>query len=209
MSPRESRRSIPEMRPLVFTWPYAIVFWAIYVWAFVPEFAIVSRARRTVAENKSKDAGSLQLILRATSAALLLSFPLAFIRSTSFSTASLFPMFVTGTALLVAGSLLRRHCWNKLGEHFTGDVQARADQPVITSGAYRWVRHPSYSGAMLMFTGIGVALANCASLAILVLTSIIAYSYRVKVEEAALLQTVGEPYVLYMKTRKRFVPFVY
>jgi len=196
------------MRPLVFAWPYAVVFWAIYVWAFAPEFAIVARARRTVGENKSKDAGSLQVILRTTSMALLLSFPLAFVRSMSFPEASIRPMFVVGTSLLVAGSLLRRHCWKTLGEHFTGDVQARDDQPVITRGAYRWVRHPSYSGAMLMFSGIGLALANWASLAILVVTSIIAYSYRVRVEEAALVQTLGEPYLAYMKTRKRFVPFI-
>lgn len=197
------------MRPLVFTWPYALVFWAIYVWAFAPEFAIVSRARRTVTENKSKDAGSLQVILRATSMALLLSFPLAFVRSLSFPAASIRPMFVVGTSLLVAGSLLRRHCWKMLGEHFTGDVQARDDQPVITRGAYRWVRHPSYTGAMLMFFGIGIALANWASLAILGVTSFVAYSYRVRVEERALVQTLGEPYVAYMKTRKRFVPFVF
>lgn len=196
------------MRPLVFAWPYAIVFWAIYVWAFAPEFAIVSRARRTVAENRSKDAGSLQLILLGMWMALFLSFPLAFVRSLRFPEASSLPVFGVGTALLVAGSLLRRHCWRTLGEHFTGDVQARTDQPVITRGAYRWVRHPSYSGGILMFTGIGLALANWASLAILVLISIIVYSYRVRVEETALLQTLGEPYVAYMKTRKRFVPFV-
>jgi len=196
------------MRPLVFVWPYALLFWVVYGWAFYPEFAIVSRAQRTVAENKAKDAGSLQFILMGMWVGLLLSFPLAFVHSLRFPGAWNPPAFWIGTALLVAGSLLRRHCFKTLGEHFTGDVQAKADQPVITRGAYRWVRHPAYTGGIVMFAGIGVALASWASSVVLLLTAILVYAYRVRVEERALVQTLGEPYVAYMKTHKRFVPFV-
>ncbi|MCU1246812.1 MAG: isoprenylcysteine carboxylmethyltransferase family protein [Acidobacteria bacterium] len=196
------------MRPLIFVWPYALLFWAVYVWVFAPEFALVSRAQRTVAENKAKDAGSLQLILIGMQVALLLSFPLAFVRSLRFPASWSLAAFWLGTGLLLAGSLLRRHCWKTLGEHFTGDVQAKAGQPVITRGAYRWVRHPSYTGGILMLAGIGVALASWGSFAILVVAAIVVYGYRVRVEERALVQTIGEPYVAYMKTHKRFVPFV-
>jgi protein-S-isoprenylcysteine O-methyltransferase Ste14 len=196
------------MRSLVFVWPYAIAFWLIYIWAFTPEFAIVSRARRTVVENRAKDSGSLALILIATSLMLLLSFPLSFVTSLRFPAAANLPAFVIGTLVLVAGSLLRRHCWRVLGQYFTGDVQTRADQPVIDRGAYRWVRHPSYSAAILMFAGIGLALANWASLVPLVLVAILVYSYRARVEERALIQTQGQPYITYMKARKRFVPFI-
>lgn len=196
------------MRPLVFVWPYAVVFWAIFIWAFSPEFAIVTRARRTIAKNGSQDSGSLKLILLGMWIALFFSFPLAFVASVRFPAATRLPAFGLGTMLLVAGSLLRRHCWRTLGEYFTGDVQARAGQPVIDRGAYRWVRHPAYSGGILMLSGIGVALASWASLALTVLTSIIIYTYRVRVEEKALVQTLGAPYLAYMKTRKRFVPFI-
>jgi protein-S-isoprenylcysteine O-methyltransferase Ste14 len=196
------------MRPLVFVWPYALLFWVVYVWAFYPEFALVARAQRTVAENKAKDAGSLQFILMGMWVGLFCSFPLAFVRALRFPSDWNLPAFWIGTALLVAGSLLRRHCFKTLGEHFTGDVQAKADQPVITRGAYRWVRHPSYTGGIVMFAGIGIALSSWASAAILLLTAILVYSYRVRVEERALVQTLGEPYVAYMKTHKRFVPFV-
>jgi protein-S-isoprenylcysteine O-methyltransferase Ste14 len=196
------------MRSFVFVWPYAVAFWVIYIWAFTPEFAIVSRAQRTVAENRAKDSGSLALILIGTSLMLLLSFPLSFVTSLRFPAAANFPAFVIGTLVLVAGSLLRRHCWRILGQYFTGDVQTRADQPVIDRGAYRWVRHPSYSAAILMFAGIGLALANWASLVPLVLVAILVYSYRARVEERALIQTLGQPYITYMKARKRFVPFI-
>jgi protein-S-isoprenylcysteine O-methyltransferase Ste14 len=198
------------MRPLVFSWPYALAFWAIYIWAFVPEMMLISRAERNVATNETeaKDAGSLRVILLGMWVALFVSFPLAFVQSLQVARVAHLSMFIAGSGLLIAGSLLRRHCWRTLGEHFTGDVQARVDQPVITCGAYRWVRHPSYTGGIVMFAGIGIALANWASLAILVLTSIFVYAYRIKVEEAALVQTLGEPYVAYMKTHKRFLPFI-
>jgi len=59
-----------------------------------------------------------------------------------------------------------------------------------------------------MFAGIGIALANWASAAILILVSVAVYSYRVVVEERALIETIGEPYARFMRTRKRFVPFI-
>ena len=60
----------------------------------------------------------------------------------------------------------------------------------------------------MMFAAIGVALANWASIAVMTLVPIAVYSYRVKVEERALLASLGEPYRVFVQTRKRFVPFV-
>lgn len=193
------------MRPLVFTWPYALVFWAVDLWAFAPEMALVRRARGV---RTSEDAGSLQVILHGTWMAMVAAFALAFVPSLSFPKAALVPAFFAGTAMLFAGTLLRRHCWKMLGEYFTGDVRVQAGQPVITRGAYRWIRHPSYSAAILMFAGIGVALGNWGSAAFLVVVPILVYTYRVRAEERALVQKLGEPYVAYMKTTKRFVPFI-
>ena len=141
-------------------------------------------------------------------AGLLLSFPIAFVAVFRFPASFTLTAFFLGCALLIGGSLLRRHCWRVLGQHFTGDVRAQSDQPVIDRGAYRWVRHPSYTGGILMFCGIGVALANWASLAILMLTSVAVYTYRIAVEEKALLDAIGEPYAAYMRTRKRFLPWI-
>ncbi len=179
-----------------------------YIWAFVPEFAMVSRASKAVAEKESKDSGSLRFILIGMWIGLFVSFPIAFVKPLRFPPSANFAAFWIGTGLLIAGSLIRRHCWRVLGEYFTGDVRARADQPVIDRGAYRWVRHPSYTGGILMFTAIGIVLASWGSLAILFFVSVAVYSYRIAVEENALLTTIGEPYATYMRTRKRFVPFV-
>jgi protein-S-isoprenylcysteine O-methyltransferase Ste14 len=195
--------------PLVFVWPYALIFWVVYLWTFWPEFALLRRAKRAVAEHTSKDSGSLRLIVVGMRLGLLAAFAIEFfVPSLRFPRAMEVPAFFLGTAVLLAGSLLRRHCRRVLGEYFTGDVQARADQPVVDRGAYHWVRHPSYSGGILMFAGIGLALGNWGSVAVLVLVAAAVYWYRVAVEERALIETIGEPYLAYMRTTKRFVPFI-
>lgn len=196
------------MRPLPFVWPYALVFWVIYVWAFLPEWKVVQGGREGVKDADSKDSGSLKAILGGMWAALLIAYPLAFVKAWAFPQRWQLPLFVVGVLLIVLGSLLRRYCFRTLGEYFTGDVKARPDQPVITSGPYRLVRHPSYTAGMMMFIGIGLALGSWFSFALLTIATIATYSYRVAVEERVLLETIGEPYGKYMKERKRFLPYI-
>ena len=117
--------------------------------------------------------------------------------------------FAAGLALVLGGSLLRRHCWRMLGKHFTGDVKADVDQPVIQDGMYRWVRHPSYTGGMLMYLGIGLALTSWLSIVIIVTAGAAAYYYRVGVEERALQSALGSRYQEYMMRTKRFIPFLF
>ena len=196
------------MRPLPFVWPYALVFWAVYIWAFTPEWRVVQQGFEGAKRQGSRDSGSVRVIAAGMWIALFLAFALAFVRAWSFPQRAQLPMFAAGASLILLGSLLRRYCWRTLGEYFTGDVRARAEQPVISSGPYRLVRHPSYTAGMMMFIGIGLALGSWLSLALLAITTIATYSYRVMVEERTLLDTIGEPYRSYMKQRKRFIPYI-
>jgi protein-S-isoprenylcysteine O-methyltransferase Ste14 len=196
------------MHPLAFSWPYAIVFWVVYFWAFGSEMGIVFRAQRAAAKSDSVDAGSLQVVTIGMSAALMLSFIFAFIPVLRFSSAMRLPAFWIGLVLLIAGALLRRHCWRVLGEYFTGDVRARTEQPVIDRGAYHWVRHPSYSAGILMMIGIAVALGSWLGVVISTMLTVAAYSYRIVVEERALTNALGDRYVEFSRTRKRLIPFI-
>ncbi len=110
--------------------------------------------------------------------------------------------------MLIAGAVLRRHCFNALGKSFTGTVVVSKDQRIVQDGVYRFVRHPSYTAAFLMFIGIGIALGSWISVAILFFVHCYLYGIRVAVEERALLETLGEPYREYMSRTKRFIPFV-
>jgi protein-S-isoprenylcysteine O-methyltransferase len=195
------------MRPLVFTVPHAWIFWIAYVWAFWPELLLVTRADPSARSRSSRDAGSLRIIAIGMWVAMLIGFFLSFLEVGRFHGAEKV-WFWAGVVLLVVGSLLRRLCRHTLGEYFTGDVQARVDQPVIERGPYRWVRHPSYTGGLAMFLGIGLSLTSWASLLVLVATSIAVYSFRVIVEERALVETLGDRYRAYQKRTKRLIPFI-
>jgi protein-S-isoprenylcysteine O-methyltransferase Ste14 len=197
------------MRPLPFVWPYWPVFWAVFVWAFSPEYQIVRKAQKPATSSDSPDAGSVRVIVRGMGIATVAAFPLAWLPALRLP-GSLRPVvFVFGVATLVAGSLLRRHCWRLLGTSFTGDVRAHPGQAIVRTGAYAVVRHPSYSAGILMNLGMGLALGSWGSAALLTLASVAVYSYRIVIEERTLLAVVGEPYREYMRTRRRLIPFVY
>lgn len=192
--------------PLPFVWPWALVFWGIFLWAYVPEFRIVRRAG--VAQTKT-DAKSLQVILLGQSIGSFAAFWLAWVPALQFPAGWHVPAFVIGVATLAAASLFRRHCFKMLGASFTGDVRARPDQEVVTRGAYRLLRHPSYTAGILLNLGLGLALGSWVSVLLLVAASTAVYVYRMDVEERALLAALGEPYRQFMLTRKRLIPFVY
>lgn len=188
---------------------YAVVFWAVFVWAFWPEFRIIAAAGRSAKKPGSVDHGSTKVITFGTWAAYAIAVPLASARALAFAPGSRRYAFAIGLAALVGGSLLRRHCWRMLGASFTGDVRARADQEIVARGAYRLLRHPSYSGGILMHTGVGLALGSWGSALVLAAASFAIYAYRIAVEERALAAAVGEPYRRFMRGRKRLIPFVY
>lgn len=195
--------------PLPFVFPYALVFWATFLWAFLPELPIVQRSRHRIRQPGSRDAGSLQVIAFGMGLALVAAWPLAWVESLRVPRQLEHMVFAWGLLSIIGGSALRRHCWRLLGAYFTGDVAAQAEQPVIDRGAYAWVRHPSYTGGILMNVGIGLALGSWASTIVLAVASLVVYSYRMRIEERVLLETLGEPYRRYMEQRKRLIPYVF
>jgi protein-S-isoprenylcysteine O-methyltransferase Ste14 len=194
------------MRSLAYTSPYSWLFWAVFLFAYVPEFSVIARSRP--AQGEKTDRGSMTLIMLAGWIGMMGAFAAAGISAFSITSGRKI-WFVAGLTALLGGSLLRRHCWRMLGKHFTGDVKASADQPVIEQGVYRWVRHPSYTGGMLMYLGTGLALTNWLSVVIISVAGAVGYLYRVRVEEQALQATLGGRYQEYMRRTKRFVPFVF
>jgi protein-S-isoprenylcysteine O-methyltransferase Ste14 len=197
------------MKPLPFVFPYSLIFWLVFVWAYSPEFGIIRRARLAARQPGSVDAGSCRVIIIGMWIALFGAFPLAWVHALQLPKSWATAVFIVGLMLLVAGTLLRRHCFRMLGSSFTGDVRARAGQSIVTSGAYRLLRHPSYTAGTMMNAGIGLALGSWASAALLVVLTVAVYIYRMSVEERALLNAVGEPYREFMRTRKRLIPYVY
>ena len=118
-------------------------------------------------------------------------------------------VFGVGMLLLIVGVLLRWSSFWALGQYFTFTVNVSADQPIINIGPYRIVRHPGYAGGLLAMLGIGVIYANWVGLAGFVVPCLLIVVWRIRIEEAALLRTAGEPYRDYAAQRKRLVPLVW
>lgn len=114
-----------------------------------------------------------------------------------------------GVGVFVVGLVLRRWAIRHLGRFFTVDVAIASDHRVISDGPFRYIRHPSYTGLLLEFAGIGLALGSVSGWLVMMIPIFLALAYRVRIEEAALSEALGEPYLAYRQRTKKFVPGVY
>jgi protein-S-isoprenylcysteine O-methyltransferase Ste14 len=118
-------------------------------------------------------------------------------------------VFFIGIAFMLAGTALRFYSMAVLGRFFTYYVAVRDKQTVVEVGPYHYIRHPSYTGALMIFIGMGLALGSWAGLLALLTCVGIAYAYRISVEESVLAAALGEPYQQYMRRTRRLVPFLF
>ena len=115
-------------------------------------------------------------------------------------------VFDIGIVLIVAGAALRLWAIVTLGRWFTYDVRVAEGQPVVTTGPYRWVRHPSYTGVLLLLFGVGLTLGNWLSLLFIATLPTVGLILRIRVEEAALHTTLGPSYDRYAATKPHLFP---
>ena len=167
---------------------------------------VLAFTRRSSGRTVSKDANSLRILW------VVIAFSIWFsLRSEhQWPQAALPPWSVpVGVTLFVVGTVLRWYSIIHLGRFFTVNVAIASDHQLVESGPYRFVRHPSYTGALLAFIGFALVLRNWASLLVISLPIAAAFIYRIKVEEGALAQALGYRYRGYMTRTKRLIPFIY
>ncbi len=118
-------------------------------------------------------------------------------------------VFYLGLALMVAGVFFRGYAIHQLGRYFLPEVVIQPGQRIMDRGLYRVLRHPSYTGSFITFVGYGLALTNALSLLIVLALPALGYTFRIRVEEAALCEAFGDEYRDYMRRTKRLIPFVF
>jgi protein-S-isoprenylcysteine O-methyltransferase Ste14 len=170
---------------------------------------IASTTKQSSDPTRTRDRGSFRLILAFLWIGLALDFTLSFILPQASILQHRSAFFFLGIGLMLCGLAFRFYAMSLLGRFFTYDVAVCASQTVIEAGPYRYIRHPSYTGAFITLVGLGLALGNWAGLLALLACMGIAYGYRMSVEEAALSAALGEPYKQYMRRTRRLIPFVY
>jgi protein-S-isoprenylcysteine O-methyltransferase Ste14 len=113
-----------------------------------------------------------------------------------------------GVAVMVLGLGLRAWAVLTLGRAFRTTVETSPDQTVVERGPYRVVRHPSYSGLLLIVLGFEVSTRVWPAI-VLTLLPLVAVVRRIDVEERHLVTALGPAYAAYRERTRRLVPGVW
>ena len=194
------------MAPLPFSEPGARIafdvvlgIWVLSEWGVRVRSHFNRRGSRAVR-------GSLLVVLALVAAGLGGAFALAGAVHTAAIADGRWLFFVVGLVLMSAGIAIRQWAVAVLGRFFTIDVRVHPGQTVVERGPYRWVRHPSYTGLILTLVGIGLALGNWAALAVVAVVPTTGLVIRIRLEERALLEGLGEPYRRFAASRPHLFP---
>ena len=183
----------------------ASVLGLVYV---LSELGLALKRRAKTGESRVEDRGSLALLWIVIVTSVTLSFVVASALPGAGMGAVPGVRFL-GIVAFAAGLAIRWYSIVHLGRFFTVNVAIAAGHRLIDTGPYRFVRHPSYTGALMAFLGLALCLANWASLAVMLVPVFLVFLRRMHVEEDALLQAFGNQYRDYMRRTKRLIPAVY
>ena len=113
-----------------------------------------------------------------------------------------------GLCMQASGLILRAWSMRTLGASYTRTLRTDAEHHTITAGPYRWLRHPGYTGSLLIWTGF--ALGSRSAPAVAAVTALLgrAYQQRVNAEEQLLHRDLSG-YTAYSQRTKKLVPFVW
>ncbi|SFN88214.1 Protein-S-isoprenylcysteine O-methyltransferase Ste14 [Chryseobacterium oleae] len=189
------------MHPLQVLFSISMVAW------FITEFLYKNMLKSGKEDKKDKDKSTLNI--------LWMAIPFSIATSVAASYMTRFPItggvwiLYLGEALILTGIIFRFIIIRSLGKYFTVDVTIKEDHQIKKEGFYKYLRHPSYAFSLLTSLGLGLYLNNWLSLVLAFLPPFIAFTYRIKIEEQALVEQFGEEYIQYRKKTKKLIPFIY
>jgi protein-S-isoprenylcysteine O-methyltransferase len=183
--------------------------WMALSWAWIAsEVGILLFTRTRRGSGEVRDRGSIVILWAALLICISLgrwmgeTHPQAIFHKLHWMHMLSLPVFAGALALRWAAVL-------SLGRSFSANVAIRATQSLHTTGLYRFVRHPSYTGLFFIFFAEALRTRNWLGFAIVLLPTTAALLYRIHVEEIALRSAFGEEYAVYSRTTKRLIPGLY
>ena len=117
--------------------------------------------------------------------------------------------FPLGIGLMLLGIVFRQWSIFVLGKYFSTSVRLLSDHKIVTTGPYRYIRHPAYTGSLLILLGLGLASRTWGGTLIILAMFGIAFGYRIIIEEKMLTEQFGQDYGEYGKRTKRLIPFLF
>jgi protein-S-isoprenylcysteine O-methyltransferase Ste14 len=119
------------------------------------------------------------------------------------------PIFqILGVVLAILGLIIAITARKKLAENWSSNIEVKKDHKLITTGVYKYIRHPIYTGIACM--GIGTFLVFHSLLSLLFLLVMITFCVlKLKKEEVLLMKHFPNEYPAYKKRAKALIPFIY
>lgn len=118
------------------------------------------------------------------------------------------PLALVGLVLFASGIIVLITAMRALGRLYTSYLGIQREHRLVTTGPYKYIRHPGYLGEILSMVSVGLSLSSIVGL-VLGAVSLGLVLVRIRSEEEMLIDNFGDEYQLYMKRTKRLIPFIY
>jgi len=182
-----------------------MVTWAAWIWLELVAVAAPTILDHLRGRGERQDGGSIAVLLVCVGVAFVAAVRIARL---PFGALPGPPeaQLACGLVVMWAGLALRAWSIHHLGGLFRAIVVIQPDHRLVTTGPYRYLRHPSYTGALVAALGFGIALGHWTSAVILVGGWAIGIAYRIRVEETVLHGAFGAAYEEYCARTRRVIP---
>lgn len=194
-----------------YIWEYDLFNFALLMLSVSEIFIFVYTYRKKDGKEISRDRGTKWLLYLNFIVCILISFYNVSKKAFNFIRMMKLPGFCIelGICLMLLGIVIRVSAVLTLRKAFTLNVQITSRQRLITSGLYRKIRHPAYTGSILSLLGIALALRNLVSAGIVLVCCLVCYQIRIAVEEVALEIRFKEEYILYKHNTYKLFPYIF
>jgi len=118
-------------------------------------------------------------------------------------------MQIAGLVLILAAMALRVWVRAHLRSQYSGHVEVQVGHILVKSGPYGFVRHPGYSGFLLLALGLTCGYSSWIGLVALIVLLLPGLAYRMKVEERLLSEQFGEEYRIYKLKTRQIIPLIW
>jgi len=179
-----------------------------YAWFGVEAYNQIQQRKRRDRTAAPADRGSLVLLYVCIAIGYSVAIAVSFAPVGRLPGGQPFWLLV-GAACIAGGLWIRHRAMATLADSFTCHVEFQADHRLIETGPYRRIRHPGYLGQLLVLLGVGIALASWLSIVGLMVPVLVAFLWRIRVEEEALRGEFAERFDSYATRTWRLIPGLY
>jgi protein-S-isoprenylcysteine O-methyltransferase Ste14 len=178
---------------------HQLIFWVLWSAWIMMEIVVNLRARRLrqkeAVRSVKVDRGSVWFIYIGMYVLIATTFLLSMYRL------GIMPKWVPyiGNCVMVFGLFMRYSAITQLGRFFSTTIQVTDNQTVVSSGWYRYIRHPAYTGGWIIAVGVGLELNTWIGTLIIAVGLWAIYYHRIRVEEEELVARLGSPYEEYCR----------